>query len=208
MLWLFGEAAWKPRGQANRFGSIHNERGQWATTHRELVNEWCWSKGKVGRFLAELKADGTIALDLVKCGAKSRAENGAGHGYARTLITLLNYDRFNGALRAVGQRVGQKVGQQNPELPGLIYEIASKPNKQANHIKESSPPKWKDRPPHGKHWKGLVFLHHPSVDWHTAAKDFEDVRGTPIFPRRYRDGWGNWFVSAGEAMREPWQATG
>lgn len=208
ILWLLSKAAWKPSAQANRFGAIHNERGQLSTTHRTLAREWAWSKGKVGRFLAELKREGTISVEFARCGAKPGTDIGPQAGYARTLITLVNYERFNGALRTMGQRAGRKVGQNHPELPGLIYAIAPQPT--GTRQAESSSKRQASRgggyvgkpiPEHGKKTRDgkVLFLHCGTDDWREYAADFEHHRGFAPLPTRYIDGQGNWFMIAGEA---------
>lgn len=216
MVWLIEAVAWKPRGDATRFGAVHNERGQLSITERALAKEWSWPKTNVRRYLLKLAAEGTITLELARCGPKTEPQDRPQTGYERTLITLCNYDKFQGMLlgkrTGADQRADQKADQKPPELPGLIYAVAQQPNNQTNH-KESKNRLGnrlvkKSLPPHGKVWKGLIFCHHDTRAWREHARDYEDVRGTPIFPRRYLNGWGNWFVVLGEASREPWQATG
>lgn len=208
ILWLVSEAAWTPRGVRTRFGAIHNERAQLSTTHRALANEWAWSKGKVGRWLAELARDNTIALGLARCGAKSGAEARAETGYRRTLITLLNYDKFNAAVTAVGRKVGHKVGQNHPELPGLIYAVSGQPTgtrqPESSFKKRASRGGGFVRKPLVEHGKctrdGLfIFWRCETDEWHVYAADFAEKRGFRPIPTRYLDGRGNWFMRNGES---------
>jgi hypothetical protein len=209
LLWLIAEAAWKPRGSPTRFGAIHNNRSQLSTTHRALAKEWGWSKGKVARWLTELARDGTISVELVRCGAKSGANLQPESGYRRSLITLMNYDKFNAAIRSVGRKAGQKVGQSQPGLPGLIVEVASKPNRTNPTNKRFKGRASRgggfgngDTPMHGKvSATGFIFCRYGTEDWTAYATDFENARGYKPVPTRYRDGGkGNWFEVDGEAL--------
>lgn len=213
IIWLLSDAAWKPKGSPTRFGSIHNERAQLSTTHRQLAKDWGWSKGKVGRWLAELVRDGTILVELARCGAEPRAETKPQTGYPRTLITLVNYDKFNGAWGTKNQNVGQNVGQNSPELPGLLYAIASQPTGTRQAVVSSKTPRQASRgggfvhkplPEHNKRTRDglMLFLRHDTDEWRTYAADFEAHRGFAPIPTRYLDGRGNWFITAGEGDEE------
>ena len=201
-IWLIGEVAWKPRGMPTRFGAIHNERTELSTTQRNLAREWNWSKSKVHRFLHEMQREGMISLGLRRCGPKTEPQ----FGYARSLITLCNYDKFQSPRRDARNVADQKVDQSMPELPGLIYAVATQPLKPTTESfkKESIKPSatiHKDRPRHGQRAKDLIFCWYESDDWQQYARDYETMRGTAIAPSRYRNGWGKWFVAAGEAAR-------
>ena len=211
LLWLISHAAWRPRGQPNRFGAIHNERAQVSVTYRGLAKEWAWSRGKVGYFLAELAREETVALALVRCGErldKTLDNVPAKVGYRRTLITLVNYDKFNAVLRTVGRKVGQSIGQGQGQLPGLLCEIATKPNlnKESEFKKRKRQPSRgggvvaNTAPRHGQKWNSRVFLRFPTAEWEAHAADFEAAHGFRPAPTRYLDGVaGTWFSAAGEA---------
>jgi hypothetical protein len=196
-IWLIAEAAWKPRGSATRFGSIHNERAQLSITQRALAREWKWSKSKVHRFLFELRRDGTIAIDLAFPGPKTEAQTEPRRGYGRTLITLINYDKFQGfgkSAKRLDQALDQKVDQSRPELPGLIYPIASKPTETNKSIKSLAGSFInKKRPPHGKCWNGLICIHYATEDWRIYSADYEKANGLIIMPCTYIDGRARWF---------------
>jgi hypothetical protein len=204
-IWLIAESAWKPRGSPTRFGAIHNERSQLSTTERLLAKDWSWSKSKVHRVLGELVRDGTIRLEFCRPGPETRAGNEAKRGYARSLITLINYDKFQGAagvVKPANHKANQKVNQNSPELPGLIYTIASKPAKQ--HESDKSLPGSvvpRPRPTHGKRWRDKICIHYGTEDWKIYSDDYEAVTGAAMMPVTYINGRAQWFVAQGEATR-------
>ena len=59
---------------------VEVNRGQLARSQKELADRWKWSRGKVDRFLIELKAEQQIVQQKSK---------------VVTLITIINYDKFN-----------------------------------------------------------------------------------------------------------------
>jgi len=204
--WLLSHAAWKPCGKRTPHGVVHMERGQLAITEREMAGAWRWPKTTVHRFLRLLNADGMIALELARCGPKNGPENRPQSGYALSLITICNYDkhqpvgkeRFGNA----DQKVDQKSDRVLPQLPGLIYAIASQPDKtiESESLRVGGTIN-KRRPRHGQPWRDLMWCHYEADEWKAFAADYAAVRGVALLPARYLDGWGNWFVAQGEAFR-------
>lgn len=201
-VWLQAEAAWAARGSRTAYGIIHNERGELSTTHRILAREWAWSKGKVGRFLTRLAAKSVISVRLVRCGAESGAEFSASTGYARSLITLLNYDECKNFASAQKAKVGQSLGQNSPTLPGILVPLTTPTkHKTKEMFKRTSRGGGfvnANMPRHGKQSRGGIFCRHGTDDWEHHAADVESVHGWRPVPTRYLDGRGNWFRNNGE----------
>jgi hypothetical protein len=162
--------------------------------------------------LEELQRDETIKVELRRPEPKSGPESKPQRGYARTLITLCNYDKFQKmakwAKEAKGQRGNRNVDQKQPTIPGILRVAAEQPIK---------PPKTKEsfgaeverriddtKPRHRKDkmvgQNRIVFLDYGSEDWLTYAADYKTVTGTAIFPSIYLGGRGNWFFEQGEAV--------
>ena len=79
-VWLLENAAWKPCNRRDAQGAlIAIERGQFHTSIRTLAAEWQWSRGRVERFLNDLKTSHMVSHET-------------GHG--GLLITICNYDKY------------------------------------------------------------------------------------------------------------------
>ncbi len=79
-IWLLENAAWKDCQRRDAQGSIITvKRGQLHTSIRTLAGAWKWSRGKVERFLGDLKTCHMTGHE-------------AGHG--GLLITVCNYDKY------------------------------------------------------------------------------------------------------------------
>jgi hypothetical protein len=172
----------------------------------------------VDRFLAGLVKDGTILLQKIRPSNQPVSENVSkpisGSGYARTLITLCNYDKFNGVRfrqsGATSQKTFQNESVNEPHLPGIVYKNQVLPSKQANH-RESKKATARERrvnsakPPHKlviiKNGIRLIWLDYGTEEWLTYADDYREVRKVAIFPSIYIGGRGNWFAKDGEAVR-------
>lgn len=79
LIWLIGEAAWKPSRIMIGSDILTIQRGQVAHSLRYMARQWGWSEPKVRRFLTRLKTDAVID-----------AVTDAGV----TVITLCNYERY------------------------------------------------------------------------------------------------------------------
>ena len=79
-VWLLENAAWKPctRRDAQKV-LVEVDRGQYHTSIRTLAAAWKWSRGRVERFLNDLKTSRMI-------------DHQTGHG--GILITICNYDKY------------------------------------------------------------------------------------------------------------------
>jgi len=97
-LWLLSEAAWRPRRV--RIGSevVDLERGQVCASVRFMAKAWGgWSKSAVQRFLVTLEKEAII-----------RTEGGTASG----VITICNYDKYQGERDSSGTETGTAAGQQ------------------------------------------------------------------------------------------------
>lgn len=88
------------------------KRGQWITSVRKLADRWRWGNQKTLKFLRALEEDGMIDRD-----ANSR----------RTLITIANYEKFQGSDNGSGTL--------NGTLNGTVPEHCSTTNKNSKNEK-------------------------------------------------------------------------
>lgn len=95
-IWLVMEASWKPRMKrvGNEIFSLR--RGQLAASVRFMAEAWGWQKSSVDRYLKRLKK-----WDMIN------TENGTGCN----LITICNYNKYQGGEENVGTAKAQEPGQ-------------------------------------------------------------------------------------------------
>ena len=91
--WLIEHAAFRQREAAANGNTVLLERGQLAYSIRYLADRWQWSIGKVRRFLKRLERDGLITLET---GTPSDSPTGTPSGTPPNLISICNYDRYQG----------------------------------------------------------------------------------------------------------------
>lgn len=107
-MWIICEASWKPRKKRVGNAIFELQRGQLATSIRFMGDAWGWSKSRVDRFLKRLS-------DLEMICAES--------GTAATIITVCNYDDFQGARDTSGTAAGQQRDTSGTnEKKGVIRE--------------------------------------------------------------------------------------
>jgi hypothetical protein len=196
LLWLICRAAWKPKAERNKFGSVHTKRGQITATRRQLAAEWNWSKSKVDRFLKKLSSDSTVALGEALNGPEIRPETAPIIGYPKTMITLCNYDKFQSLPRGyLNQKAGQKAGQNGPELPGISDGEPLQPVKPSTKERKRRP----DSCPADGASNGRVIFARLGTDlWNLYAEDYRNTTGAEMLPERYPDGnAGRWFNRSG-----------
>jgi hypothetical protein len=79
-VWLLENAAWKSCQRRDAQGTLITvERGQFHTSIRTIATEWQWSRGRVERFLNDLKTG-----HMVDCET----------GHHGLLISICNYDKY------------------------------------------------------------------------------------------------------------------
>lgn len=90
-VWLIEHAAWKPTKARIKGKTVQIERGELTFSVRFMAEKWGWSKSRVDRFLAELRAESMIET-------RSKIGTTAGHkaGQGQAIITLCNYDKYQG----------------------------------------------------------------------------------------------------------------
>lgn len=92
-LWLVSEASWRPRRVRSGKAVVDLERGQLCASVRFMASAWMWSKSRVDRFLKRVQA-----VEMI------RAESGTG----QLIITVCNYDKFQGQRDTGGTVAGQQ----------------------------------------------------------------------------------------------------
>lgn len=105
------------KGKIVRWG-----RGELPASLRYLGLKWSWDKNKVDRFLKLLMREGMI---------KSRTACGTD----QTIITLCNYDSYNGAKENEGQQTGRKRDTDGTDT-GQTRDNTNTDNKGKNDKKE------------------------------------------------------------------------
>lgn len=87
--WLVAHAAWKPTKARIKGDMVELQRGELTFSVRFLADKWGWSKSRVDRFIADLRAEGMIATRS-KIGTPSNQNAGQG----QSIITICNYDEY------------------------------------------------------------------------------------------------------------------
>lgn len=95
-IYLIGEAAFEDRKYRIKSMTIDLKRGQLTASIRYLSTVFKWSKGRTERFIKELKN-----WDMI------RVENGT----AQNVLTICNYNKFQGVPKNYGTDVGQQRGK-------------------------------------------------------------------------------------------------
>lgn len=110
-LWLIERACWKPAKVKVKGKYIVIERGELSFSQRFMADAWGWSKSRVDRFIAELRAEGMIET-------RSKIGASAGHnaGQGQSVISICNYSKYqdqDDALRGNDEpKDGASAGQQ------------------------------------------------------------------------------------------------
>jgi hypothetical protein len=221
--WLIAQAAWKPCAQALGRRLVHVERGQLACTIRSLATAWRWPHGNVQYLLKLFQGDEKILCQSVH--TRFHTRNESRNSYRATLITICNYEKYQGQLRASAGGLSSRHDRRDfiqdfAQLPLPIGQIAAqqtKPTESSIREEEASrlPPAedrrsattLKPKPPHGvKNRTGTVqWFDYGTPDWKWAAELHEQETGAKVFPKVYRSGRGNWFKTR---TPEDWKAWG
>lgn len=88
-LWLIEHAQWKKTRAKIKGAVVDLDRGDLTFSQRFLAEKWGWSKSRVDRFMADLRAEGMISTRS-KIGAS--ADHKAGQG--QSIITICNYEKY------------------------------------------------------------------------------------------------------------------
>lgn len=105
-LWLVSEASWKDRTARSGRVVVDLKRGQLCASIRFMAEAWRWSKSRVDRFLKRLEN-----RDMI------RTESGTG----QCVITICNYDEYQGQRDASGTEAGQSPGHER-DTSGTNYK--------------------------------------------------------------------------------------
>lgn len=201
-LWLIGRAAWKARARHEAFGLVHLERGQIATTLREMAGAWRWPKANVERFIERLAAEAMINWSITRTGKLTGTSTGTLTRYPITLLSICNYDKFNrlayGAKSGMGQQPGGQTDDEGEECLPFQEFAAAIPTNQSNHrVLEAAEKNCNRTKPVHKAKSGdgrRQWFDHGSFEWNAYARECEEVTGAKTFPIRYIGGRGNWFL--------------
>jgi hypothetical protein len=203
--WLINAASWKPKGKRNKFGTIHTDRGQLCITRRELASAWHWPKTNVDRFLVKLAAEGMVLIGAALNGPKNRPQTDPTIGYPQTMITICNYDKFQHIRKSrADQQPGQKAGQNQPQIPGIIEEFEVEPQNQIiieSSLEVGERKVWRDKPMDGAEGRGMIWADYLGPLWKRHAEDYQRVTGSIPMPVLYIGGRGRWFKKRGQAAK-------
>jgi hypothetical protein len=127
-LWLVGNACWKPTRIKIKGSIIQLERGEMSFSVRFLAEAWGWSKSRVDRFIADLRAENMI---------ETRSKIGTAHGHkagqGQSIISICNYSKYqdmidgqrDNAGTTRGTRAGQARDKEEQGNKGTIEEEPS-----------------------------------------------------------------------------------
>jgi hypothetical protein len=126
---LVSEAAWKIRRvkitNGRRSEIIELERGQLSHSRSYMANSWGWSEKRVRTFLRRLEKGGMIDVQA---------------GRLQTVITICNYDIYQGAPDDAGRRTGKQIGRQRADK-GPEEEYIKEENNRDSAFKTAKNPK-------------------------------------------------------------------
>lgn len=111
--WLIREAAWRPERIHVAGQTIELQRGQVAHSIRHMAREWKWSVKKVRTFLKRWTREKAISVGL---------EKGTGGSALITVITICNYDRYQGLATARGTAKGTGGAQEGHKVNQVTKE--------------------------------------------------------------------------------------
>lgn len=103
--WLISNASWKPTRTRIKGEIIDLQRGELSFSVRFLAERWGWSKSKVDRFLADLRAESMIET-------RSKTGTTAGHkaGQGQSIITICNYGKYQDVSESQRDNANAKTG--------------------------------------------------------------------------------------------------
>lgn len=108
-IWLISEAAWKPRRHRAGGHVVDLERGQLCHSVRFMAAAWKWTPARVFRFLSKMREEGMIEK-------RNSSET------APTVITLCNYDRYQGERNSGAAKPKQQRNSSETNYKKVIRE--------------------------------------------------------------------------------------
>lgn len=105
-LWLVSEASWKSRTVRAGRVVVDLDRGQLCASIRFMADAWQWSKSRVDRFLKRLEKRDMLVSEC---------------GTGQLIITICNYDEYQGERDTSGTVAGQKAGHER-DSSGTNYK--------------------------------------------------------------------------------------
>jgi hypothetical protein len=130
-LWLVSEAAWKARRVTVTNGRtteiIELERGQLSHSRSYMARTWGWSEKRVRTFLYRLEKVGMIDIQADRL---------------QTVITVCNYDIYQGAPDDNGRQTGPQTGRQRAGKGPEEEDIKEANNRYSARKSAKNPKGW------------------------------------------------------------------
>jgi hypothetical protein len=172
---------------------IELERGDVGWSEVALAERWRWSRGKVRRFMGEMKSDGMVA-----------EKRDTGRDTRKHVITIINYDKFQisddgrGTGDGTGNRTGDGTGNRTGD--GTGDGTRSKNEKNEKKVKKEESPSI----PHGGKREGAAPRFTPPSVEDVAA--YCEERSNGIDPQTFCDHYAmkGWLV--GKTVMKDWKA--
>jgi hypothetical protein len=161
-LWLVSQAAWKStrvtvsNGRTSEI--VELERGQLSHSRRFMATSWGWSEKRVRTFLNRLQKGGMIDLQADRL---------------QTVITVCEYDIYQGACEDEGRQTGPQTGRQRARK-GPEEEETKEGNKNNSHSAQKAAKNPKGWPEDG--FERWYPLYPRKKDRGTAEKAFDKAR--------------------------------
>lgn len=119
------------------------ERGDLGWSELSLAARWGWSRGKVRRFFADLKNAQKITVREVPLTVQHTVQHSVQQTVqCQSVITICNYDHFNGKVEGDGTALGTALEQQNSTLTRRKREV-----REEYSVSGETPPTTEDAAP-------------------------------------------------------------
>lgn len=143
-IWLISEAAWKPRRHRAGGRIVDIERGQLCHSVRFMASAWGWTPARVFRFLTKMREENMIEK-------RNSSET------APTIITLCNYDKYQGERNSDDGKAKQ---QRNSSETNYKKEIRKEEKDISNEISARAPALLSLFPPSVSPERAQAFIAH------------------------------------------------
>jgi hypothetical protein len=107
--WMLAQAAWKPTKIRTPHGIVELQRGQFTHSLRHMAKTFGWSVGRVRRVLDGYSNEHMLVL-----------ETGTGMDTAQCVLTICNYDKYQGGGTATGTATDTPVDTKPAHDPAQI----------------------------------------------------------------------------------------